>query len=152
MGTLSGTAVRVDNTPDDTQVDLSPCQHLSLPAQSLIQRQPNRVWAHCVYSAGSQTHTHTHTHTHKHTHTLSLCPSIIHPLIYPLGLCFHRHPGWILTGHLYFCAPLQKGSHPVPHDAAVEASVGAVQRRDEVPLKKHRNTHIRILLHLGLKK
>ncbi|TNN35851.1 hypothetical protein EYF80_053983 [Liparis tanakae] len=37
-----------------------------------------------------------------------------------------------ISGHLDFCAPLQEGSHPVPHDAAVEASMGAVQGGDEL--------------------
>lgn len=39
MRMLSGTAVWVDSAPNEMQVDLSPCQHLSLPSQSLIQRQ-----------------------------------------------------------------------------------------------------------------
>jgi len=48
MRMLSGTAVWVDNTPNEMQVDLSPCKHPSLPSQSLIQRQPKRVWPYCV--------------------------------------------------------------------------------------------------------
>lgn len=48
MRMLSGTAVWVDNTLNEMQVDLSPHQHLSLPSQSLIQRQPKRMWAYCV--------------------------------------------------------------------------------------------------------
>ncbi|MEQ2187765.1 hypothetical protein GOODEAATRI_007941, partial [Goodea atripinnis] len=44
---------------------------------------------------------------------------------------FHFFPchTWLtaLSGHLYFCASLQKGSHPIPHDAAVEASMRAIQ-------------------------
>lgn len=44
----------------------------------------------------------------------------------------------ILTDHLDFGAALQQGAHSVPDDAAVESSVGAVQRGDHVPLT---NTH-----------
>lgn len=124
MRALSGTAVRVDNTRNEMQVDLSPCQHLSLPTQSLIQRQPNRGWGIlCTLHAVQQTRS-----------ILSLCLSTARPLIHPLGAFVCFSPARILTGHLDFCAPLQKGPDPIPHDAAVEASVRAVQRRDEVPL------------------
>lgn len=86
MRMLSGTAVRVDSTLNDMQVDLSPCQHLSLPPQSLIQRQPNSVWEYCVLCR--------HLNTNKHTHTHSLC--IYHPSFYLLTgsilLCFTRIP------------------------------------------------------------
>lgn len=78
MRLLSGTAVQVDSTPNDMQVDLSPCQHLSLPTQSLIQRQRNRVWAYCVFCS----------HLNTHTHTLS----IIHPFIHSTGPFFCVSP------------------------------------------------------------
>ena len=39
----------------------------------------------------------------------------------------------VLTGHLDLGLPLQQSTHPVTHDAAVEASVGAVQAGDHVP-------------------
>lgn len=118
---LSGTAVRVDSTPNDMQVDLSPCQHLSLPPQSLIQRQPNSVWEYCVLCR--------QLHTHKPTLPLYLSSVLLFIDLFNSSV-FHPHPVSILTGHLYFRAPLQKGSDPIPHDAAVEAGMGAIQRRD----------------------
>lgn len=42
-------------------------------------------------------------------------------------------PPVVLTGHLDLRLPLQQGPHPVTHDAAVEASMGAVQAGDHVP-------------------
>lgn len=39
----------------------------------------------------------------------------------------------VLTGHLHLGLPLQQSAHPVAHDAAVEASVRAVQAGDHVP-------------------
>lgn len=39
----------------------------------------------------------------------------------------------VLTGHLDLGLPLQQSAHPVTHNAAVEASVGAVQAGDHVP-------------------
>lgn len=39
----------------------------------------------------------------------------------------------VLTGHLDLGLPLQQSAHPVTHDAAVEACMGAVQAGDHVP-------------------
>lgn len=80
MRMLSGTAVHVDNAPNEMQVDLSPCQHLSLLLQSLVQRQPNSVLANWL---------------------LYMQPLSLSPFIY-----VSPAPSWILTGHLYFCASL----------------------------------------------
>lgn len=44
-----------------------------------------------------------------------------------------KSPIILLTGHLDLSLPLQQGAHPVPHDAAVGARVGAVQAGDHVP-------------------
>lgn len=114
MEQLSG----VDNTLSDAQVDLSPHQHLS-PFHTLspsTKATKQSVGILCV-------------HTHRQTNRVFVFCVYHRPSFYSSSL--------ILTGHLDFGAPLQQGSHPVPHDAAVESSMGAIQRRDQVPLMRH---------------